>query len=198
MKKLVFIAICTLLSGFLMAQDRTDSTDQYLISSKRLNLRLQIGLAYEGSFINQSAVSSVGFDAGLLFQKKYYLGLYIQGGSFNNGYKDVLSFDDITGFSDIGIRLGYNIKPYKAVHFSSNIKIGSFWVDKIDSTGMPLLENALTITPSVEIELNLARWLKLGIGAGGRWTNKPTNFFKENKINSLVYGLTLRVGRFAR
>lgn len=197
MKKYILL----LFIGFALNANGQDST-QFILSSKPLKIRLQVSAGYEGAFFNRTVVHNSGADIGLLFNKRIYLGLYLFS-SLTSPEKVILTNPASDKYnisiSNSGVRTGYHFRPYKAIHMAANAQFGTITLYGGNTDGDDFLaQSTFAFTPSVETELNLTRFIKLGIGVGYRFVDQKDMFFRQNKVSSIVYNATLRFGRFAR
>jgi hypothetical protein len=107
-----------------------------------------------------------------------------------------------------GILIEPIIFPKYPVHVSFPILLGAGGIARSILTNyyypyeytQVYVENAeayLIAEPGIELEFNIARWLRLGLGASYRLTTniEPTNF-ESNPLNGFTGGFSLKFGKF--
>ncbi|HPN68060.1 MAG TPA: hypothetical protein PLZ32_01030 [Saprospiraceae bacterium] len=196
-KTLIFLGLLigTMLNG------QSDST-QTLLKDFKLKVRGQFALHYETSEVNQSALSSLGAGAGLIFNKRVSIEFYAMGSlttperiAWDGGVNPNL--ESLTFFEGGG-KLSYIFKPYRAIHVVVSSKFGGVHVEDNSTPATIISDDAFVWTPQVEAELNLTRAIKLSLGIGYRFTNRSNTFYKNNETNSPIFSAALRFGRFAK
>lgn len=198
MKQLI-ILFCLLSGASIYGQ--SDSTET-LLKDFKLVVRGQFGIHYETSKVNQSALSSLGLGGGLLFNKRVSMEFYFVG-SLTSPEK--IAWDGNVNpnlgtltFYEVGGKLSYIFKPYRAIHPVISSKFGGVHVEDDGNPVTTISDNAFVWTPQIEAELNLTRSIKLSLGIGYRFTNRKNIFYKNNETNSPIFSAALRFGRFAK
>ncbi|MFZ1788618.1 MAG: hypothetical protein WAT92_09910 [Saprospiraceae bacterium] len=197
--KQTLIFFCMLIGPFMFGQSDTTET---LLKDFKLAVRGQFAIQYETSNVNQSALSSIGFGAGLLFNKRVSTEFYVIGSvtspekiAWDGGVNPNLG--SLT-FYEVGGKLSYIFKPYRAIHVVASSKFGGVHVEDNATPVTLISDNAFVWTPQIEAELNLTRSIKLSLGMGYRFTNRKNTFYKNNETNSPIFSAALRFGRFAK
>ena len=197
--KQTLIFFCMLIGPFMFGQSDTTET---LLKDFKLAVRGQFAIQYETSNVNQSALSSIGFGAGLLFNKRVSTEFYVIGSvtspekiAWDGGVNPNL--ESLTFFEGGG-KLSYIFKPYRTIHVVVSSKFGGVHVEDNSTPATIISDDAFVWTPQVEAELNLTRAIKLSLGIGYRFTNRTNTFYKNNETNSPIFSAVLRFGRFAR
>lgn len=97
--------------------------------------------------------------------------------------------DNTINFGHGGFWAGAILKPHQAIHLSVSSKFGwgeiSLIQEEFDEPHLYLLaDRVFVVTPQLEVEANLARWLKLNVGVGYRFVagvNRTYDFYDANK-----------------
>lgn len=184
----------------LIAQDTLE------ISSKKTKLIPQIGYLNEFSYSNLSFINSIGLETGLLLNKRLFVGYFAMLNTNAHGqvswpgtpanYQPKLS--DICILTS-GLNLQYNTFPYQAIHFSGGAKIGKISIfDAGTNAPVKNLQKVNFVTPHVNIELNMFKFMKMDFGVGYRFFNNKDDFFKQNRIKGLIYNVSMHFGKFAK
>lgn len=200
-----------------VAQAQTDSTRQkprrhsdeiQTILNGSARVKFYGALTTKFTDLNSKFGLISGFRLGFMFNKRLGVGLDF------NGSIPMLNYDDL--FNDrrqVFLQMGYGgflIEPVvaanKLVHLTFPVSMGAGWAGYI-STGRtqgifdqtnPISQDVFWyVEPAVNVELNLARWLALGIGGGYRIIN-DLSLLNTNAsgLNGFSGNLTMRIGSF--
>jgi hypothetical protein len=167
------------------------------------------------SYTNTSKIQSfysIGAEGGVLFNHRFYMGFY---GLTSLAPTDISTWSNTTGsistdnrnlrLIQTGGLIGYKFFPHKIVHVNMNTKIGgAFMIDEQSSGRLNRYDNAtvsqafLTVNPTINVELNMFRWMQVfaGVGynfmSGGETFNINPN--KDLSTPTVQFGLSF--GRF--
>jgi hypothetical protein len=156
----------------------------------------------ELSFINDRPVLSTGGGGALLVNQQFFIGAYslstvtrVQDFVWENNQ----SFFGSPVFVQVGGWLGYNFNPHRVLHLTASAKIGYAQMVDVNYNNQnwgrsTQYEGSLVVTPQLEAELNLLKWLKLNLGAGYRWA--ADNSLGGNTVGSPVVSGGLLFGWF--
>lgn len=174
-----------------------------------------------GSVLNQMTYAnnakiqnfySIGAEGGVLFNHRFYMGLY---GLTSLAPTDISTWGDGTGsittdnrnirLIQTGGLIGYKFFPHKVVHVNFSTKIGgAFMIDEQHNGRLNRYDNAivsqafLMVNPTVNIEVNMFRWMQIFAGVGYNIMSGGENFginpSKDLSAPTLQFGLSF--GRF--
>ncbi|MEI6411802.1 MAG: hypothetical protein WCR52_20590, partial [Bacteroidota bacterium] len=102
-----------------------------------------------------------------------------------------------------GLWIGYTYPSNKLLHLYTSVKIGGGSVAVTDfKDNFEAKDNWLNATfvavPEAGLELNVARWMRIGGTIGYRFVNGFDGWgsYGKQDLNALTYGFTLRFGWF--
>lgn len=113
-----------------------------------------------------------GAQAAGIFNDHFIFGLY-RLDLENNVFSNNLSYiDSKIDFEHKGFILGYIFMPKRILHFNTNVQLGKGSLDIYDNVFDTWIDDDLVfvVTPSLEAELNITKFLRIGIGANYRFT----------------------------
>jgi hypothetical protein len=157
----------------------------------------------ELSFINGQPVLSNGGGGALLVNQRFFIGAYslstitrIQDFVWENNQ---FFFGNNPVLVQVGGWLGYNFSPHRVLHLTASAKVGYAQMVDVNYQNQnwgrsSRYEGTLVVTPQLEAELNLLKWMKLNVGAGYRWA--ADNSLGGNTVGSPVVSGTLLFGWF--
>ncbi len=146
--------------------------------------------------------SKTGYGAGGgggVVLNNFFIGLFGMGETFER--PKIGSQQLALGYG--GLWMGYTIPSHKLLHLYTSVKVAGGAVgltnfeddweiddDRIDAT--------LVVVPEVGLELNVARWFRLGASAGYRVVDGFDGWgsYGKRDLNAPVYAFTLRFGWF--
>jgi hypothetical protein len=144
----------------------------------------------------------VGFGAGggggLVFDR-VFVGLFGMGETFD---KLKIGEDQLTlGYG--GLWVGYTYPSHKLLHLYTSVKIGggsvaiTNFTDDFEASD-DWLNATFVAVPEAGLELNVAKWMRIGGTVGYRFVNGFDGWgsYGKNDLNALTYGFTLRFGWF--
>lgn len=161
----------------------------------------------------------LGGQGGVIFNRHLYLGIAGYGMSTrekfqgidtrlpeNTPNRDIRL--DMTGFGYGGLLIGYTIAPNSLVHIDIPVVIGAGGVDLSDDritlsdddyTLKPSIESAafFVAEPGINIELNMARFFRLGLGGGYRYIygTELVNV-SDSDLSGWTANVSLKFGKF--
>lgn len=119
--------------------------------------------------LNDQDAVIIGAHGGVIFNSYFYFGLGAYGQVTTNQYQSSSpseSYDIHMGYT--GMMMGFNIMPKKVVHLTVPLffGVGNLELEQNDV----FIENSafLLFEPGLQIELNVVRFMKIGLGAGYR------------------------------
>lgn len=140
---------------------------------------------------------SVGGGGAVLVNNLFFGGYGIGLATYH--YSDLKTFDPVSGiwkdhsserinFGHGGFWLGGLINPADAVHFAVSTRVGWGSLSLYDEQYMGqhynyFTDNVFVLNPQVEVEMNMARWLKINVGVGYRLVtgaNKTYDYYNDN------------------
>jgi hypothetical protein len=203
--------VATLAQGHLLQAQTPDSIPAtnsqemtYLFSKKNRPRISGFGAPiWEISLVNDKPILSSGFGGALLFNRKIFVGAY---GLSSIAQDNNFTWEDGTRSTNWGEPLivhaglwgGYHLYPNRLFHFTFSGKLGYSMV--IDAYQNPSrrddLQGSLSVTPQVDVEANLFKWMKASVGVGYRWVGSNEGVFGQNQLSSPVLATTLSFGWF--
>lgn len=199
MKKIIILLALVSSIGFLNAQEK-DQDNIKTLFSKPSKIRGYIGPISSVTNIGNDIVYMSGSSAAGIFNDHLILGFY------NLELKDYAIFENNNSittsvdFEHRGLWLGYIFMPKRIIHINTNVQIGKGNLDVFDPNKDRWLEDdfVFVITPSLEIELNLFKFLRLGIGANYTLASDVDNntTLSNNDLTKLGGFASLKFGWF--
>ena len=236
MKKFILI-----LSSIILLADLSFAQDmKYLFQGEDKNVSISgfAGVINEFSGFDGDFAFSMGGGGAMLIDQRFFIGAYGQGVTTRHlrtftrmetsetGEKFNVTYPDVyTRFGHGGFWLGYIHNPHKAINFGINARLGWGAISMTDKTykdydeswNKLMYDNVFVITPEVDLNLNLLKWMRVSFGIGYRvvtgvndtynyiYTDPITfeeeviekEYFDKNAFNSLTGNITLSFGWFA-
>lgn len=158
MKKTIFLALV----GILMVSTAFGQKDETLFSKLKFTGAWG-GTAFNFAQIGENYTTLQGGYGGLEFSKDVFIGygrlasigdFYINDGS-NDRYR--MDYN--------GLILGYSPKSHKTLHLQTNVLFGGGSVRNLETADS---DEFLAIQPYIGVELNVVRWMRVGVGGGYR------------------------------
>ena len=196
MKRIVLlITIITIAVTNINAQDDIET-----LFEKPSKIRGYVGPITNVTSLDGENAYMNGVHAGGIFNDHFVLGFYkldLENSIWSNNDNYIGSTVD---FDHKGLWLGYIFMPKRVIHFTTNVQLGKGNLEVYDSTIDNWIEDdqVFVAIPSIEVELNLAKFLRLGIGANYRFTFDVDRLgnYKESDFNDLGVFATLKFGWF--
>jgi hypothetical protein len=191
--KLFFFALM-LFSGSLFAQQET----QTLFKNSKVRGGFG-GPIFSWSNTNNKTGYGAGGGGGVVMDR-FFVGLFGMGETFdriNIGGNEQLAL----GYG--GLWLGYTMPSHKLLHLYTSVKLagGGVAVTNFEDDwefDEDFNDATFVVVPEAGLELNIARWFRLGGTVGYRFVDgfEGWNNYKKNDLNAPVYALTFRFGWF--
>lgn len=180
-------------SSSLFAQQET----QTLFKNSRLSGGFG-GPIFSWSHANNKIGYGAGGGGGVVFNQ-FFIGLFGMGETFE---RPEIGREQLTlGYG--GLWLGYATPAHKLLHLHTSIKIGAGGVGITDFEDNWEFEDdwtdaTLVLVPEAGLEVNVARWFRLGGTVGYRFVDgfKGWNNYSKNDLNAPVFALTFKFGCF--
>lgn len=170
MKKILF-PILILISSFSFVHAQDDDQNQIkTILTKPSKVRGYIGPITNITTLDGEVAYMTGVHAGGIFNDQFILGFY-KVDLDNNIYSNNASYiGSSMDFDHKGIWLGYIFMPKSMIHFNANVQAGKGNLEIYDDIFDTWIEDdfIFVLTPSIEAEFNVAKFLRVGIGANYR------------------------------
>lgn len=121
------------------------------------------GSATNFAQVGENYTTLIGSYGGLEFSKNIFIG-FGSLTSVGDFFLDNTS-NDRYRMSYSGLLLGYSPKAYKSLHLQTNLMVGSGSLRNLESNES---DDFIAVQPYVGVELNVVRWMRIGIGGGYR------------------------------
>lgn len=144
--------------------------------------------------INGEVGADVGGGGAIIFDN-----LFLGGYGLGSSYPEININDELyeIRFKHGGFWLGYVAKPNKVAHLYSSLRIGWGKAQLRQDKDAIFSDRLFTMTPELGVEINLTRFMKLGISGGYRWVNGVNlDVLDSGDFSSPVGLLTFRFGSF--
>ncbi|MEK6481819.1 hypothetical protein WJR50_30025 [Catalinimonas sp. 4WD22] len=199
----LFLLFLTAIPYFGQAQQASE----FLIGTENpVGISGFIGPLIEFSSLENEFVTSGGLGIGLLLDQTFYIGFYGLG-TVKSLEKSLQGYPQVDmAFGHGGLLLGYLHQSHKLVHLGLSMKIGGGGVylaerhrhEYIFEEENKIDEDALfVLTPQVEMELNVAPWMKINLGLGYRFVSGlDTPYLNQRDLTSTVGSLGFYFGWF--
>ncbi len=163
-KKAWVIFILAIIPGIMSAQDEDIQT---LFNGKPLVIRGFGGPLMHFTTLDNNFAYMMGGGGGIIINN-FLIGGYGVGLANSIQYPDKndLNTDDELSFGHGGFWLGYLIKPDKLVHGNIQLQLGWGTLNRKSHFGdvVDKIDNIFLITPTVEAEMNVTRFFRIGLG----------------------------------
>ncbi len=215
MKKYVVLIISLVFSEALKAQDGEMQT---LFGNGRLSGAYG-AFDMKVSPVNDEINLLLGGQAAVIFNEHAYIGVAGYGLSTrekfdgidarlpeNDPNRDIRI--DMSGFGYGGLLFGYTISPNSLIHIDIPVVIGAGGVDLTDDK-ITISDNDFTLKPSIEssaffvaepglnIEINMARFFKLGLGGGYRYIyGTDLQNLQDSDLSGWTANVSMKFGKF--
>ncbi len=231
MKKLSLIFLIVVVGFYqLSAQDNTASPanqpkpsdtkeTKYLLTGKKIDISGFIGIPFEFSQVQKEMAVSCGLNIAALFNQSFFLGLYGTSLSTNHYRLDLATITGMTKpqieFYHAGLYTGYIFAHHQVFHFGIAAKLGYGQIYLSDgnhyranmNTNNTGIDNVLVLSPQIELELNMTKFMKVNAFIGYRmlsgvdkkyeyFSGLSESYYKTSDYNSLMGGISLHFGFF--
>lgn len=158
--------------------------------------------------VNDQLALYNGGGGGAIVNGKFFIGGYGMGLTTNHNINPSrLSNANAENIYEVdfghgGLWLGYNFKPSKMFHFSfsSTIGGGNYSIETYNDDGLLaeyLSENALVLTPTAGVEVNVIPWMRIAATAGYQYVAGSSGNAWPTDFSSPVMQLQFKFGYFA-
>ena len=151
------------------------------------------------SLINGKESILVGGHGGVIFDSFFYFGLGAYGlTTTQNITSDPLDVPLDMKMGYTGLMMAVNVMPKKVVHFSIPlfVGVGNLIMEKNDAR----LESSpcIVIEPGIQMEINLVRFMKIGLGGGYRMVRGSSldNDITDSSLSNWSGNFSLIFGKF--
>ena len=196
-KKLVLFLLIALP---LLSLAQEEEEIQTLFANKPLKIS-----GFGGPVVNLTSISNDfalvhGFSGAALFNQKFYAGFYVRQleNEFSRHFITGNSYDFY--FNHRGLWLGYIFMPKSVLHFNVGLQAGKGELEYED----PVLYNwyyddfVLILQPSIEAEINLAKFMRVGLGVNFRFLNDVNEIpgYSNSDFSDIGGQISLKFGWF--
>jgi hypothetical protein len=184
MKKMIFLALV----GILMASTAFGQKDETLFSKLKLTGAWG-GTAFNFAQVGEGYTTLQGGYGGLEFGKNFFVGY--------GGLASIGDFDINDGSNDryrldySGLILGYSPKSYKTIHLQTSVLLGG---GNVRNIGTANSDDFLAIQPYLGVELNIVRWMRIGIGGGYRAVFADDNIASSANLSNAFAEVKFKFG----
>lgn len=199
MKKILLLILLISTVAFAHAQEEeTDNIETFF--SKPSKIRGYIGSITNITSLDGETAYMNGFNAAAIFNDQVVFGFYninLENNIFSNN-NNYIEYE--MDFEHRGLLLGYIFMPKRKIHFNTNIQIGKGEINIYDDIFDTWIEDDImfVLNPNVEIEFNVARFLRVGIAANYRFALDVDKFdnYNNKDFSGLGAFINLKFGWF--
>lgn len=196
-----------------MKRDKARSERQ----QERLNEQKKFR-AYVSSYTGFTQVGDRGgiqMGGSLVWLKNKRWGFGLAGYAIQNSLQNdaVLSADYRLAGGYGGLFMEYTLNPAKQIHFSFPLTVGGGGlaykqdIDRSLNLAEPIIEASkafFVVETAANVEMNVIKYLRVGLGLGYRYTTNTTLLYNENPgeiiggaaLSGFTFGVTVKVGIF--
>ncbi len=165
MKKITLFALLCLVSFVVISQEK--ETDDFKTIFGDTHIKVSGELAFNMAFssFDGDYALQTGGSMGILLNRQLIIGGYGQGVNIDRVYENYDGYNDFNdvGMSHGGFWMGYIVFPDMAIHPVVSVQTG-WGRAKIENEYTTFTDNIFVVNPMLEIELNITRFFKIGIG----------------------------------
>ena len=198
MKKIFLLLLIFVSAGYLSAQE--EESDIETLFQKPSKIRGYIGPLTNITSLDGETAYMSGINVAAIFNDQYVLGFYrldLENNIFSNNDNYIGSR---MNFDHKGSWLGYIFMPKRMVHFNANVRAGKGNLEIYDDVLDEWIEDdfLFVLTPSIEAEFNVAKFLRVGVGANYRFTFDVNGFdnYNDSDFSDLGAFVSFRFGWF--
>ncbi len=209
MRKMLLFSTIMLAITLVYGQD---DDVEYIIPKKDYSFAMYLSSGVNIGDFQGEPEFSYRYSSGLIVNRTFFLGAYFSRFITKHNHEAVYNgyfyADNQTRskFGYGGILLKYLFKPKKPVHFGISSSIGPGVISVVSPYGYVVISDLIgTVSPQVDLEMNLKPWLKLNFAAGYRYvfdvTKQPFDsngdgfndkrYFEKNDFNTPYGSLSL-------
>ena len=199
MKKIFLLLLLISTAGYLSAQEEKNDNIETLFS-KPSKVRGYIGPLTNVTTMDGETAYMNGVNVAGIFNDHFVLGFYkldLENSVFSNNDNYIGSK---MNFDHKGLWLGYIFMPKRMIHFNTNVQVGKGNLEIYDETLDIWLEDdfIFVVIPSLEAEFNVAKFLKVGIGANYRFALDVNEFdnYSDSDFSDLGAFISFKFGWF--
>ncbi len=205
MKKVIFTLSISIISLNLFGQDKAEMKT---IFSRSSEIRGFGAFDLKVTEFKEDKALFIGGHGGVILNKHFIFGGGGYGLSTSNTFDVEGSNEELELFGGYGgIVLGYIIAPTEIIHVSFPVLIGAGGVEvaeegtEIVNGERSVLDRSafFVVEPNVEIEINMTRFMRLGIGGGYRFiqgTDLDVGDVSNEDLSSWTAGISFKFGKF--
>jgi len=197
MKKILILLLILSTTTLLSAQEDNEIETLF---SKPSKVRGYIGPLTNVTSLDGETAYMTGVNVAGIFNDHYVLGFYnldLENNVFSNNDTYIGSR---MNFNHKGIWLGYIFMPKRMVHFNANVQAGKGYLEIYDDFQNQWIEDdfIFVLTPGIEAEFNIARFLRVGVGANYRLSFDVDRFVNYDNTDFSDFGafVSFRFGWF--
>ncbi len=186
--------ILTLLTGLLITLNASAQSVETIFGKGGPKVSGAYGVAAQKfSSIDGQMANLLGGYGGVMFEN----GVMVGAGAFTllNGQSINIKNDPDTyrTLTYTGLMLERTFQSEKAIHFTANLLIAAAFIgeqNRLPGGGTYALSarGAFVTEPTINVELNLTQWFRIGAGAGYRWVADRGNYSAPAATLSLKFG----------
>lgn len=200
MKKisLLFTIIFVALTSINAQTDNSDDIET--LFQKPSKIRGYVGPLTNYTLLDGETAYMSGVHAAGIFNDHFVLGFYkldMENNIWSNNDNYIGSTID---FDHKGLWLGYIFMPKKVVHFTTNVQLGKGNLEIYNNLIDTWIEDDMVfvITPSIEAEFNIAKFLRIGVGANYQFALDVDKFMNYTDDDFSDFGafVTFKFGWF--
>jgi hypothetical protein len=199
MKKTLLLILFISTVAFAHAQEEENDNIQTFFS-KPSKIRGYFGSVTNITTLDGESAYMNGFNAAAIFNDHVVFGFYnvnLENNIFSNN-DNYIGYE--MDFAHRGLLLGYIFMPKSKIHFNTNLLLGKGEIDIYDDIFDTWLEDDVifVLTPNVEVEFNVVRFLRVGIGVNYRFALDVDKFdnYNNNNFSDLGAFVNLKFGWF--
>ena len=215
----IFTALCVMVGYISTAQEKRDTSNKYVVVEHDYEIKTLFGgnhtngfyISYDLGFANMDKNQTVETGGRLAWVVDHSVAI----GLFGSGFVSASDFDKVINGSNSTLSLagGYGgfliepiIMPKKPIHISLPIMIGvggagydsySYNNNSFEYYGNSSGDAFMMLKAGAEVELNLLKFLRLGIGAQYRYVyGLNLEGFGKNDLNGISATMAFKFGKF--
>jgi len=199
--KRIILFTSILLFAFTFLNAQSDNTkDIETLFERPSKIRGYIGPITNITTLDGETAYMSGVHAAGIFNDHFVLGFYnmdIENNVWSNKDNYIGSTID---FEHKGLWLGYIFMPKSLIHFNTNVQLGKGNLEIYDNImdQWILDDMVFVVTPSIEAELNITKFLRIGIGANYQFTMDVDKFanYSDDDFSNFGGFVTFKFGWF--
>ncbi len=189
MKKIVLLLVVIINTiGFVFAQEENEI--ESFFDSKPEKIRGYIAPLTNITYLDGEATYMTGVNGAAIINDHYILGFYKVDLENDIRSNNTSYIGNEMDFDHKGLWLGYIFMPKRIAHININAQLGKGNLEIYDDVFNEWIEDDLIFiaTPSIEAEFNIAKFLRVGVGANYRFTFDVDKFNNYNNEDFSDFG----------